>query len=117
MSTARTRRRRERKGQGLCLADLAVDVGDYDAERLYLRAPDLSPEDAGLIEAIARYDRIHGGTACGERGVSCVSSALRIPHRSPAQEMHSIYTCTECNIMPYEEAGARMAVGKCGSRK
>jgi len=54
------------------LADLAVDIGDYDAERLYLRAAELNPDDAAIIEAVARYYRIYRGA----RGLFAESEAF-----------------------------------------
>jgi hypothetical protein len=44
------------------IADRYRDMGDYEAERLYLLAVDNAPDDPAVLEATARYYRLYRGS-------------------------------------------------------
>src|SRR3990172_8771649 len=70
---------------GLCYARLADEIDEadvYRAEKLYLRAAELAPENPVVLEAIARYYRVIRGS----RGLFAESEAYYLRARSAVDD-------------------------------
>ena len=73
------------------IARAAAEDGDYDAERLYLRAAVLAPDDPDILEAVARYYRVYRGS----HGLFAESEAFYVRAEQAALERESATSGSE----------------------